>query len=149
MKMQRTVQRYDQSDCRAQCEPPAIEQKLLTQLGEHFFFLLLFFFHMKPKHYILASETCEMWVQLTVQSCTFTAFGALQSSQAPRVLAVPFLGSHRRAACGSATQRAGLDPRSAAVTHPFWVIFLHGGNQSTHAPAENGTRNTSPPQIWV
>lgn len=45
MKMQLTVQRYDQSDCRAQCEPPAIEQKLLTQLGEHFFFIFFFFSH--------------------------------------------------------------------------------------------------------
>lgn len=43
---------------------------------------------MKPKHCILASETCEMWVQLTVQSCTFTALGAHQASSAPRVLAV-------------------------------------------------------------
>lgn len=36
----------------------------------------------------------------------------------------PFLGSHCSAACGSATRGARLDPSSAAVTHPFWVIFF-------------------------
>lgn len=86
-------------------------------------FFSFIFFHMKLKHCILASETCEMWVQLTVQSCPFTAFGAHQSSWAPWIVAVFSLG-----ASGSASQRAGLDPSSAAVTHPFWVIFFRGGN---------------------
>lgn len=148
MKMQRTVQGYDQSDCRAQCEPPAIEQKLLTQLGEHFFFLF-FFFHMKPKHCILASETCEMWVQLTVQSCTFTALGAHQASSAPRVLAVLSLDPTVGLPVALPPEEQGLMPALQQSPVLSGLFFFHGGNRSTRAPAEHGTRNTSPPQIWV
>lgn len=99
---------------------------------------------MKLKCYILASETCETRVQLTVRSYTFPAAGASQISRAPRVFGSPFiwLPAVGLPAALSSKER-GSDPSSAGVTHPFWVIFSHtlrGGNQDIHAPAENGTK---------
>lgn len=111
-----------------------------------FFIFFFFFFHMKPKHYILASETCEMWVQLTVQSCTFTAFGAHQTSWAPRVVAIFSLDPTAGLLVALPPKEQGLIPALQQSPTPSGLFF---SNQSTPALAENGTRNASPPQIWV
>ena len=96
---------------------------------------------MKLKCYILASETCETWVQLTVRSSTFPAFGA---SRAPRAFGSPF-GWLPAVGLPVAlpSEEWGSDPSSVGVTRPFWVFLshiLHGGNQDIHALAENRTK---------
>lgn len=65
---------------------------------------------MKPKHCILASETCEMWVQLTVQSCTFIAFGAHQTNQVLQLVAVFSLGPTVRLLMALPPKEQGLIP---------------------------------------
>lgn len=97
-------------------KPSALQQELPTQRGERFFLI-----HMKLKCCASASETHEMWVQLTVRSGTFLASGASQTSRAPRAL-----GSHfgwLRAA-GLPAALLSKEPGSGGVTHPFRVIFF-------------------------